>query len=445
MLVWVVAGEYPDARHPARGNFVADQVTALRAEGHEVRVITSVAPSLRPAAQAVRPHAEAVLDKVPAVRRLPGLSAVIGGRAQGEARPRGALEAGGDDLGLPELPGEAVELPDPDPKGPRSRSQRAAALAGYTARGLVGASRVLHDATGNTVAMARMVGQMRELAAREGLPTVIHAHNVYPAGIAAAQFGPAYGVPVVVTEHMTAYLRGQYSAVELASAIRVLDRAAAVIAVSKAQAEALPIPTDRIQVVPNVVAVDAFRLRAPEAAESGCVLAVGKLTPHKRLDMVLRAYAQLPADVRRRHPLRVVGDGPERGDLAQLATSLGLAPSVLVGPLDRAAIVSEFASAAVVVSASEVETFGVTLIEALAAGVPFVATDSGGPRDIVGPGLGELVGRDDEAALGGALARALALPADAEADRRRREEAVARFGPRAVAERLTQIYAGLRG
>lgn len=441
MKVWVVAGEYPTPKHPGHGIFVADQVAALEAEGHSVRVVHSPAPSLRPVANIAKPALRSAAEAIP--RRNHDSGSGSGGL------PPVALT-----VPLPEeeftgdiIPGVVLDdLPQPTKEqGRRSGVTRARATAAWTGRAARGTGRVVHDAAGTTVAVTRMVSQMRQLALRDGRPDVIHAHNVFPAGIAASKLTASRNVPYVITEHMTAYLRGQYSPVELAAAIKVMDRAKTVIAVSTLQAEALPIPTDRVTVVPNVVDVHAFRLRPESAAARGTVLCIGKLTRHKRMDLMLRAYAGLPAELRRQHPLRILGSGPERSSLTSLAASLGLRPEVMCGQRSRSEVVAEMSRAAVLVSTSEVETFGVTMIEALAAGVPFLATDSGGPRDFAEPGLGRLVAPPRAIELDGALTRALAevlqAPADPAADRARRETAVARFGPRAVASTLGQIYA----
>lgn len=423
MRVWVVAGEYPSVGAPGRGSFVADQVAALRSAGHEVEVFEFCPPSLRPAVNAARPALRGLLARLPraGASRRSGTSP----RGRGTAPPD-APSDGSSVRGLSRL---------------RSGAFRSARMA--------------HDAAGIALARSRTRRAM-EMAASRRLPDVIHAHNVFPAGLAAADVGAAHGVAYVVTEHSTAYLRGQYAPRELAVARRVLGGAAAVIAVSSTLAEGLPVARERIDVVPNVVLVDDFRLRSPEAPGAGSIVSIGRLTAHKRMDLVLRAYALLPDEVRTRHALRIIGSGPDRDVLEQAAPSLVVGSRAVergpfCGQLTRDQIVDELAGAALLVSASAVETFGVTMIEALAAGVPFVATDSGGPRDIAGPGLGELVDGDDPAALAGVMCRVLAdqegrsATSVREADLRRRAVAVDRYGPAAIASCLVELYGRVAG
>ncbi|MCA0436779.1 MAG: glycosyltransferase [Actinobacteria bacterium] len=419
MKIWVVTGDYPSPEFPGHGLFVRDQVEALRAGGHVVHVLHAMPPSLRPLANEARPRVRALAARLP-------------GRRQDDHDLAAAV------------PPVVVAGPDaPEAARPTGPLGRARALVEATARGAVGTARVLHDQVGNTVAVSKLLADMIRLAGDDGTPDVVHAHNVFPAGIAAGQWAVGRGIPYVVTEHISAYLRHQYSAVELAAAIRVLDRASAVIAVSAAQAEALPIPTDRVTVVPNIVPIADFRLRDAQARTSGAVLSVGWLTPNKRMDLVLRAYAELPDDLRTWHPLRIVGAGPERDRLVELAKTLHLDPAVVVGRLPREGVVQEMAAAALVVSASGVETFGVSLIEALAAGVPFVATDSGGPRDIAGPDLGDIVESDDPLILAEAMTVKLRTPATVASDEKRRAVAEDRYGPAAVAGHLERVYRDL--
>ncbi len=271
----------------------------------------------------------------------------------------------------------------------------------------------------------------------------MHAHNVFPAGIAAARFAARHGIPLVVTEHSSAYRRGLLSNGELAHAESVLAQAAAVIAVSPAQAAVLPMARDRVRVIPNVVPIEDFRLRDEEAARSEPILCIAALTPVKGLPVLLRAYAGLPADLRTRHRLRIIGDGPDRAGLVALTARLDLRGQVdFAGYLAPERVREELARAALVVSASDTETFGLTLVEALAAGVPFVATDSGGPRSIWRPGAGVLVPPGSPADLARGLEAALtdnSLQAP-EQDRWRRDLAARRFGPDAIATALLTCY-----
>ena len=89
---------------------------------------------------------------------------------------------------------------------------------------------------------------------------------------------------------------------------------------------------------------------------------------------------------------------------------------------------------------SAFETFGVVLVEALATGIPVISTRCGGPQDIVEPGLGQLLDRDDDEGLTTAMMSMTQQSYSAEAIR---ERAKRRFSFSRVAADLLAIYAAL--
>jgi glycosyltransferase involved in cell wall biosynthesis len=104
--------------------------------------------------------------------------------------------------------------------------------------------------------------------------------------------------------------------------------------------------------------------------------------------------------------LRIAGDGPLRRQLVELAKQLGIAHQVIfLGALDQTQVIPEMQAADAVVVASQYETFGVVLIEALACGKPIISTACGGPEYIVNDQNGLLVPVNDVPALGTALAQ----------------------------------------
>ena len=170
---------------------------------------------------------------------------------------------------------------------------------------------------------------------------------------------------------------------------------------------------------------------APRRREAGLIVNVARLSPEKDHETLLRAFASLLGT----HPARlvIVGDGRERARIEESIAMLGLAGRVtLAGYLPDPA--SVLARASLFVSASRHEGLGNALIEAMALGVPVVATDAPhGPREILlGGRLGALVPVGDAEALADAMAAALDTPVPAQALRARAadftvERAAARF------------------
>jgi len=138
---------------------------------------------------------------------------------------------------------------------------------------------------------------------------------------------------------------------------------------------------------------------------------VGRLNAVKDLGTLLRAFAKLPAEVLGRARLYLVGDGPERATLEAERDSLGLAERVVF--LGARGDVAELLPAAdAFVMSSKSEGLPMVLLEAMAAGVPCVATAVGGIPQLFGADRGLAVPPQDASALAvamAALARSLEL------------------------------------
>lgn len=217
-----------------------------------------------------------------------------------------------------------------------------------------------------------------------------------------------------------------------------------VVAVSEEVAAAVArlqrVPARKLVVVPNGVPLGDGAGSAPRAREAGeagevTIAAIGRLAPEKRLDLLLRAVAlcrqQVPA-------LRclLIGGGRELGRLTALTRELGLEAAVEFTGEQRD-VRRYFPNLAAVVNSSEREGLPLSLLEALAAGVPVVATDVGGNREIVRDGVtGILVPPDDAPALAAGICAVLADPA--------RARRLAAAGRSLVRERYSQEAATRR-
>lgn len=194
-----------------------------------------------------------------------------------------------------------------------------------------------------------------------------------------------------------------------------LARAHVAIAVSRWGAEVLVArgyvdSGRRLEVVHNGVSSsrltgDVARLRPED--RSG-LLFVGRLAPEKGVDTLLRALALAGGDAR----LALVGTGPEEAGLRRLADREGVSGRVLFrGSLDPAAVRATMARSAALVLPSRAENFPLVLLEAMASGLPVVATGVGGVPELA---LNErnalLVPPDDPEALASALGRVLGDP-----------------------------------
>ena len=192
------------------------------------------------------------------------------------------------------------------------------------------------------------------------------------------------------------------------SALAVSDLTAARLRARRRRGEPL--------VMPNGVPLDAIRAAAAAAAGGGPPLInAGRLRADKRLDLLIEAVARLAP----RHPgplLTLIGDGPERGRLEQLAEALGISERVIFrGRLATSREVwAEMGRAQIAVQPSAREGFGLFALEALAAGLPVVYCESpdSAVGELVRPGREGLVTPPDPVALAQALEQLLGDPAE---------------------------------
>lgn len=280
---------------------------------------------------------------------------------------------------------------------------------------------------------------------RFGTPDVLHAQSALWAGRVAVRMGRTLLRPCVVTEHQSRMLLGALGARERQEAVYVYREADAVLAVSHTLLAAVgSIAGARIGlVVPNAVDFDFFTMpKVPRRREPFTFLGVGNLVRGKRFDRLIRAFGR----VSRTSPgvrLVIVGAGVEGGNLRRLAQECGVAPQVeFTGALSREGVRERMWSANTLVLSSAFETFGVVLVEALATGIPVVATRCGGPEDVVEVGLGLLVDRDDEENLVEAM---VIMTGQSYSECVLRDRVRSRFSFETVAQQLFDVYAKLVG
>lgn len=259
-------------------------------------------------------------------------------------------------------------------------------------------------------------GYLAERRAVRGLvsrvkPHVVHTHGGRP-DIVDAPVARALGIPTATTVHGFSKGGGRSGLYEYLQK-RAFRRFHAVIAVSRAQAEELRaagVRPDRLHLVPNAwqptPQLDRGEARRflgiPEASRR--LGWVGRLTREKGADVVLCALARVAEPT---VSLSIVGDGRERTELEALARRLGVADRVVFHGRVRDAGRLPRAFDAFVLS-SRTEGTPIALFEAMAAGVPVVATAVGGVPDVVSEREAWLVPPEDPVTLALAINAALA-------------------------------------
>lgn len=261
-------------------------------------------------------------------------------------------------------------------------------------------------------AVANLYAAAFGVAARRSLRSAswIHAHFVWFAGTAAHALSRVAGVPTSVMVHAFDVFDDRYvdrlTGQKLRAAVFV---GAESNAIAEDVAHRFACRTEVVRMgVPSDFVADEATLRS-----SRQLVSVGSLVPKKGHDVLLRALAQVPGDWQ----ATVIGEGPERSHLETLRNQLGLTGrvdfpghlpvEVVRRELDTAAV---FCLASVVTSTGDRDGVPNVLIEAMARGVPVIASAVAGVPDLVGEGRGLLVGSGRADELASAIRRVLNEP-----------------------------------
>ena len=260
-------------------------------------------------------------------------------------------------------------------------------------------------------------------------PDIVHSHHPFLLGDTALRISASRDMPIVFTHHTqyekyTHYVPGDSAAlkqfvVELVTGY--CNLCDAVIVPSKTIQRRLSdrgVAVETVE-IPTGVDVDVFdkgdrlalRRRLGISLTDFVIGHVGRLAPEKGLAFLGTAVAQFMAT----HPntvFLVAGFGPSQDALRAAFESRGLGKRlILLGPVDRASLADVYAAMDVFAFASQSETQGMVLTEAMAASTPVVAVDAPGVREVLDDGVnGWLLPLQSEASFVGALQEAYEMP-----------------------------------
>lgn len=251
-------------------------------------------------------------------------------------------------------------------------------------------------------------------------------------------------VPVVGTFH-THFRPGAFFRLMRPWQQRYLDRLDAAVAVSRACLHAFEgkLSAD-FEIIPNGVDVDKFgkgrRLRRYDDGKLN-LLWVGRLEPRNGLDHMIRVFAEVRKELDAR--LLVVGDGPLMPRYVRMVPEEIRDDVVFAGR-----VVDErpdwYATADVYCAPTRIASFGITLLEAMAAGKPILASDIEGFREVMQHGKeGELLPLDDERAWTRAVHRLAREPVRAAAYAERGHRTAQEYAWPSVARRVIGLYRSL--
>ncbi|MGH3876709.1 MAG: glycosyltransferase [Actinophytocola sp.] len=289
-------------------------------------------------------------------------------------------------------------------------------------------------------------------------PDVVHAHY-WRSGLASVSAARVVGVPVVQTFHGLGTVKKRYLGDEDTSPpqrigtekvlCREVGRIAATSSDEVSELARMGVPRARISVVPSGVDVDAFVPEGeamPRSKYAHRLVAVGRLVPRKGFATAIAALRALPDTE------LVIAGGPDKRRLGRdeharflrsFAESMGVAKQLrLVGSVSRDELPALLRSADAVVCTPWYESFGIVPLEAMACGVPVVASAVGGLTDTVVDGVtGRLVPPRKPRALAATLHHLLAHQTLLEQfGAAGRDRAWARYSWQRVADETLRVY-----
>jgi glycosyltransferase involved in cell wall biosynthesis len=364
MRVLVISHMYPNDRTPVFGSFIADQVAALREAGVEITVINAN-PWVPPLAKRVSTRYRYMSEQSTKPRELHGVRIEPAAYA---AAPRNFLFW----LGGPTL--------------------------------------------------ARSLAKRPYLSNARYSFDLVHAHVVLPDGYGAAKWAKQQAIPVICTAHGDDInIDPHFSWLTCAQAKWTIRSVDAMVAVSSAMRDRMyQLATPKcVRVIPNGVNLQLFkyidrdlaRQRTGLPSDTPVVLFVGALLPVKNVHCLIAAFRRVHELVPNAL-LVLVGEGPLQRELEVSAADKGIAAVVrFAGPQDREFIPTWMAAADLLVLPSVNEGMPLVVLEAMASGLPVVASDVGGIAEALGdPPAGLLAPPSDEARLSDALTNLLCNP-----------------------------------
>lgn len=263
-------------------------------------------------------------------------------------------------------------------------------------------------------------------------PDVIHVQGSDPIGVFAVRYAHKHDIPVVLTEHnqpevlteslplpkflrklsdtcLTSYFRSRQKKVDFVTMPTEL-------AISHLlEGKDLGVP---VEAVSNGVDLTSFY---PGEAPSNLynlyeiprgvpiILYIGRLDPEKKVSVALKAFAEFldkhKLDSLSKTLFVVVGDGTDKNNLVSLVSKMGISESVkFLGRVVGDDLYNIYRMGSVFVTASEIETQGIVLIEAAATGLPLIAVDAGAVKEICQDGKnGILIKPGDASAMAEAM------------------------------------------
>ncbi|MAX09874.1 MAG: hypothetical protein CMG13_03300 [Candidatus Marinimicrobia bacterium] len=289
----------------------------------------------------------------------------------------------------------------------------------------------------------RAINLFNQAIKKYGKPDMVFFNSSIWAGAALYKNLNDEKIPFIVSEHLKEFLMPQgFSNFNKKLIQKTYDSSYKIIATSTALKKSIikrfKINENKIILVPNPVNEDFFTLKPPSKNKRLSFASVGLLRPEKNFDLIIKAFDKiLKSGIDA--TLNIVGDGPLEAQIKKQINLLGNPNRIkLWGYLQPNQVVEVLHKTDIFIVGSSIETFGVSLVEAQACGIPSVATKCGGPNDIILKDTGVLVQPNSEFYLHGGIMQ-LIKKIDYYDSENIRKKTIERFGKNIYTNSLKKI------
>jgi glycosyltransferase involved in cell wall biosynthesis len=232
----------------------------------------------------------------------------------------------------------------------------------------------------------------------QGKPELIHAHFA-SISYTVSKVINKLNIPLVITEHLSTMMNSTIDKRLFKIANHAYDNADSIIAVSPELKDVIKKRFNKNAIyIPNIVDTELFTFSENNIGVKDNkfkFVSVGSLIPRKRMDLAIKAFTKAFHNIEN-VKLTIFGEGSERQRLEQIIRDCHMENKIcLMGLKSRREIAEYMKGSNCFVLASQAETFGVVYIEAMASGLPVIATECGGPESIVNDKNGRLVPVDN--------------------------------------------------
>ncbi|HPD11323.1 MAG TPA: glycosyltransferase [Methanoregulaceae archaeon] len=279
----------------------------------------------------------------------------------------------------------------------------------------------------------------------KGKPDIIHLNVIYPMGIAALFIYAIYKIPFIVTEHTSPFSIYTNNIFKRLYTRLILQKAQYILPVSNSLKREMELfyRDNNYLVIPNIIDLPFLTKKNNKNifSDKKNILHVSRLIDHqKNISGIILAISQI---IKKRDDFRleIIGDGPDREKLEKLARRYGLSDKNIVfsGKKTNQQLLESFHKSCFFILNSYHETFSIVCAEALACGLPVIATRCGGPEEYINDKMGLLIEVDNKNQLIAAIEYMLDHYSDYDKDYLQ-ESILKKFNSKNIREQIKSVY-----